>query len=87
MLTQCSDDISAFFGASRILQQLIDNALLELPATRALSICYFDKGLIHSFDSKWFRFSERKALFLFRLESNISCVPNLVIERFEGLAI
>lgn len=87
MLTQCSDNIAAFFSAPSILEHLIDDRLLNLDASLTLGCSYLYQGSIDALNCQWLRLSERKSLFLLGFKRNIASISILVIERLESPGI
>ena len=84
MLTQCSDQVAAFFGTLGVLQQSLHNSLLELLTTSAFTICNLDQALKDTLDRQRLRFAKCEALFFLCLEGYITRVSVLVVERLES---
>lgn len=79
MLAEGPYDEPALFAATRVLKQAVDESLLCFTASLTLTVCDFDKRLIHSFDRQRLWFSESEALLLFGLESNVTGIPIFVV--------
>ena len=80
MLSQCSDNISALFGPSTVLNQLVNKLLSRLAAALALVVGDLNEGPINVVDRErlWCRKSETRPFL--RFKSDIACVSMLLIQ-------
>lgn len=83
VLAQRPDNITALLAASSILQQPVYKPLLHVPAPLPLSFGNLDQRLKHTLDGERLWLSQRKALFLFGLECDVTWVANLVVQFLE----
>ena len=79
MLAKRPYNVSTLLGTLSILKQPFNDSLFEFLTTITLAICHFHEAQEDTLDRERLRLPESEALSLLCLESNVSCIPMLVI--------